>query len=125
VSLRFHPGSPLDEQPHYVYTFWRGSMPLYVGCTNDLTRRMKEHARSWPFLNRDATWIAWSVFPNREAGLTAEAERIAKLMPRVNVRDNPGRQQVSAAYANWEAHLEWEAEMDAWESKFARHEAVA
>lgn len=124
INPRFYPGSDLDDQPHYVYTFWAGSTPLYVGCTNDLQRRMKEHAKTWPFLHADSTWIAWTVLPDRESGLTAEAERIVKLMPRYNVRHNPGCQRLTTAIANHLAWEEWSAAADALEARIAKRAAA-
>lgn len=90
---------------HYVYTIWRNSTPLYVGCTNNLPRRMREH--SWRLLG--ATWVAWVEFDDRDEALAAESERIAKLMPRGNVRDNPGCRTVDFAIERERAHLEWMA----------------
>lgn len=105
--------------PHHVYTFWQGSTPLYVGCTVNLQQRMREHRRTvWMSA---ATWIAWVTFPDRNAGLMAEAERISKLRPHYNIRYNPGRDRVVDRLAAELAYQEWSDEIDDLEAKWLKH----
>ena len=90
---------------HYVYTAWGADKrPLYVGCTNNLRRRMKEHAATG--LLDGAIWIAVVPFEDRYEAEMAEAGRIAKLMPRANIHGNPGRRRPHLLMAQEMAPME-------------------
>lgn len=75
---------------HYVYSAWDANgQALYVGCTNNVRRRMKEHA------NVSMSWVPRAVvmtvipFATQAEALDAEARQIDKLRPLYNTRHNP------------------------------------
>jgi excinuclease UvrABC nuclease subunit len=74
---------------HHVYTFWNTAtkQPLYVGCTDNLHRRMRQHAGA-PWAT-EATFIAAVSFESPAEAFEAEADRIYKLRPVYNVLHNP------------------------------------
>jgi hypothetical protein len=87
----------LEVQPHFVYTIWRGQTPVYVGCTNDAERRLREHFRNYGW-SAPEFWTETSEHPTRSAALEAERLRIGELRPVNNIRHNPrfsGRRYVS------------------------------
>lgn len=75
---------------HYVYTVWRDDEPMYVGCTNNVRRRIQEHERRGGGIMRDATCVSWETYPDRETALHVEAGKIVALRPRRNIRHHPG-----------------------------------
>lgn len=120
---RYYPSTPRDNDPHYVYTFWKGSTALYVGCTVNLASRIRDHQRyGWM---SDATWVAWVEFPTRSEALDAETERIRKLMPRRNVRHNPGCERLHLHYENYLAQERWRADFEEWERRVAKWQGSA
>lgn len=58
--------------------------PLYVGCTQDVTKRLAHHRREQPWWG-DVASISVEIHPNLEAGRAAEAATIARLRPKHNV----------------------------------------
>ena len=89
-----------ERATHYVYSAWDADgQALYVGCTNNLARRMHEHA------NVPLSWVPRAVvmtalpFHDRREALSAETRQIAKLRPRYNVRHNPRFVTVAEAAA--------------------------
>lgn len=83
---------------HHVYLCWSGTRPLYVGCTNDVARRMKEHRSigGWPTVCDRITTIEFS---SRAEALRAETHYISKLRPPHNIRDNPAYVTIAEAKA--------------------------
>lgn len=81
---------------HFVYIAWNGwRRPLYVGCTNDVPRRLKEHQSGpWWALAVQVTTVE---FPSRKLALAAETWYIGKLRPSHNIRDNPAYVTVAEA----------------------------
>lgn len=78
---------PEDEaRPQFVYTFWTvDGTCLYVGCADDIVRRLHVHRRDQAWFDEVAR-IEIDRFPNRTSGYLAEAARIRKLDPRHNRR---------------------------------------
>lgn len=72
----------LADRPHVVYIAWRDDMPLYVGMTSDLDRRLSAHRSSmssgW---TTGYTHIDFVEVPNRAAAERVEALVIADLQP--------------------------------------------
>lgn len=88
---------------HFVYVCLDADrQPLYVGCTTDVKRRMKEHR------GYRAPWVAEvahqfvTEFPTRAEALAAETERIQSLRPLWNRRHNPRAIRLSTALARHE-----------------------
>lgn len=83
---------------HYVYFAWDAQKRcLYVGCTNNLTRRMKEHANLSTSWVRQTALMSVLSYPNRKIALEVESRQIAKLRPVHNIRDNPAYLTVAEA----------------------------
>lgn len=74
--------------PFYVYTvFDADRRPLYVGQTNRLRRRFKEHGQTG--VMDHAAFVALIPFATRKEALDAETRRIRKLRPALNIQHNP------------------------------------
>jgi hypothetical protein len=71
--------------PHFVYEAWDGDRPLYVGMTNNLERRMREHQRNSAWAKHPHE-IRSTEYPNREQAEYGERRRIAELLPPNNAR---------------------------------------
>lgn len=97
----------------HVYFFWRGTQPLYVGCTNNLRRRMKEHHEYRAF-TREATHISVIPFDDHEEALRAETHYIGKLRPVNNIRGNPAHRLVADRLACLEYDVPWFHEQPRW-----------
>lgn len=80
-----------------VYIFWSGTLPLYVGQTNDLRRRMREHARD-RYGSHNVTHISITRCETRWEALGVESHYIGKLRPAGNVLRNPRRQRIVDYY---------------------------
>lgn len=100
-------------RPAHVYIFWNDTTPLYVGCTVDLKRRMKEHRIYSCFA---ATHVSVIPFEDHREALEAEAHYIDKLRPRNNVRGNPARRYLVDRLAS----LEWDRAWFATQPKYVR-----
>lgn len=71
---------------HYVYRCYASDgSPLYVGCTVDLHRRLREHGRDSRWACR-VTKVKATVHPDRASALAVEAHEIADLKPSANVQ---------------------------------------
>lgn len=90
-----------------VYTIWGEREALYVGCTRDLTRRMREHDHTSRFM-ADARWIAVVEFADWETAHREENLRIAKIRPVHNRQFNPRRDSVALRTENERLWAEWE-----------------
>lgn len=67
--------------PRWVYTFRdRAGVVLYVGCTADLPRRLRDHARDKAWFGEIAR-IESSVWPDEASGLAEETRLIDALVP--------------------------------------------
>lgn len=72
--------------PHVVYTVSNSIEAVYVGCTNDLDRRLGEHRRRswwWPL----GETVEATEYPNGSEAFTAERDLIRKLSPVGNTLD--------------------------------------
>jgi excinuclease UvrABC nuclease subunit len=81
------------DLPHYVYRAYdEQNRVLYIGCTCDLRRRLKAHARTaaWYPL---ATRIEFTEYPNRFWGEWQERQAIATERPIYNRAHNDDRTQ--------------------------------
>ncbi len=73
---------------HYVYTAWNASAdPVYVGCTNNLARRMDDHRNKW--WQPEVAFISWELFDDKAEAFVYEADRIREIEPLCNRRGNP------------------------------------
>ena len=79
----------------HVYTVTDAEgWPLYVGQTDDLPRRMREHDKWSPWANgcegaRQAALISVTTVATKAGATALEVQRIGELLPRWNVRHNP------------------------------------
>lgn len=71
--------------PHFVYTVWSGDRALYVGCTNNVDRRIKEHKRYRAWATVDFR-VEVDQYPDLLTALDAESALISRLRPAQNVR---------------------------------------
>lgn len=81
----------MSDNTHFVYVARRADgLCLYVGCTNNVARRMAAHRRTsgWTLA---LSALEVTEFPTRAAALVAEARSIRALRPPNNVRGNPDR----------------------------------
>jgi predicted GIY-YIG superfamily endonuclease len=93
---------------HYVYTAWDANQrPLYVGCTNDVTRRMRGHRYTSAWYRQHAS-VTVMEFPTEAEALAIERRQIQKLRPGGNIRHNPSYQTVGDAIANELAWREYD-----------------
>lgn len=89
---------------HYVYRVFDASgTPLYVGCSNDVRRRLGEHRRQscwWPFA---AQFVVDSEPQPDAIAWTAERREIRRLKPVFNLGANHEhyryREYLAAFYA--------------------------
>lgn len=99
---------------HFVYAAFDADMqPLYVGCTKDVTRRLKEHARGSTWPSRTAHLFV-TEFASEAEALGVERERIQSLRPLHNIRDNPRRMSFRKAVLDHMAFAEWLARRENW-----------
>lgn len=69
---------------HYIYVFWKGDEPLYVGCTYNWMQRMSCHGDKWT--KHGATHVdVWAVGLPRVEALELERATIKALQPSLNV----------------------------------------
>lgn len=71
------------DAPHVVYRISDGADVIYVGCTNNLKRRLAEHRRRaewWPL----AKTCTSQGYPSRSDALVAERALIRDLSPAGN-----------------------------------------
>jgi excinuclease UvrABC nuclease subunit len=63
------------DAPHIAYTIWRhgetNQTALYVGCTSQFHRRMREHIRTQAWADQIGE-VTYHTFPNRRQALIAE-----------------------------------------------------
>lgn len=76
-------------RPHFVYIVWRDRLPIYVGCTNDVPRRLKEHRQCGRLWDPPTFRVEVMEFPDMLSARSAESNRIQKLRPAQNIRCNP------------------------------------
>lgn len=70
---------------HVLYSLYApGGEALYIGVTNNLGRRMMQHARKWWFITVDPWACTFEQFATRGDVLRAEAEAIAEEQPAMN-----------------------------------------
>lgn len=87
---------------HYVYVcFDADRKPLYVGCTTNVKRRMKEHRAYMPWPQQVALMCV-TEFETRDEALEAERERISSLRPTNNSRHNPASKSLRQAVLDHE-----------------------
>lgn len=99
---------------HFVYTIWGADRrALYVGCTNNLPRRMREHNRSG--LTIGAFWVSYVEYPDLQTASHAEGERIVKLLPARNTRLNRANRTVADVLADELAYQAYCDDCDALE----------
>lgn len=91
--------------------------PLYVGCTTNVKRRMKEHRiyMPWP---AEVAHLLTTEFDTRAKALAAERERIESLRPRWNKRWNPAHISLVSAIARQEWVDEFNAQFTPAELSF-------
>lgn len=72
----------LADRPHVVYIAWHDDLPLYVGMTNNLERRLSAHrsSKSSGWTTR-YTHIEFVEVKNRTAAERLERQVIADLRP--------------------------------------------
>lgn len=110
-----------NQTPHFVYTAWDANRrPLYVGCTANVARRMRDHRYQSGWYGRLDTLIVME-FPTQREALTVETHQIIKLRPAANIRHNPRYQTVEDAIAEYESWWEYDAQF----SKAAAREWLA
>lgn len=70
------------------WIYGEGMTPLYVGITDDVDRRLREHSTKvwWP----DVRKIDTRPYPWRESAAKAEAGEIRRLKPKWNTKHNIG-----------------------------------
>lgn len=80
-------------RPHYVYWCYNDAATdpderlVYVGCTVDLERRLGQHKTEAPWF-KSITRVQSSKYPDRKAGLRAEAAIIRRNRPLYNMQSN-------------------------------------
>lgn len=85
------------ELPHYVYRYYDADNALlYVGYTNNLSRRHRQHEKAAPWFNQAARH-EYETYPDKESALEAERTQIRDLRPRENQQHNqPDRKKPTA-----------------------------
>lgn len=92
----------------YVYVCLDADrQPLYVGCTNNVTRRLREHKSYGTGWVEQVDHVMVTEFSTRKEALAAESERIQSLRPLNNLRDNPRFKSLARAVAEHEWFEEW------------------
>lgn len=71
--------------PHYLYRLWSDRELLYVGETNDITRRLREHSKDkawWP----EVRGHTHEPFFNESEAVAAEGHAIKTESPKYNIK---------------------------------------
>jgi predicted GIY-YIG superfamily endonuclease len=91
---------------HVYICFDANRRPLYVGQTNNVKRRMKEHTMyaGW---GRTVALMTVLTYETRQDAETVERRYINKLRPDHNSRHNPRCQSVAEAIENHALSREW------------------
>jgi GIY-YIG catalytic domain. len=77
------------DEPHALYRFYgAGGTLLYIGITNEIPRRLKDHSRNKPWW-LGVTNIKVEHYPNRQSVLEAERRAIIAERPLYNDQHNP------------------------------------
>jgi predicted GIY-YIG superfamily endonuclease len=91
----------------YVYICWDADRrPLYVGQTNNVKRRMKEHS-GYSGWTRAVAFMSVIPAKTRAEAVAIEARQIGKLRPVNNVRHNPAGVTVEEAIAYQQWHTDF------------------
>lgn len=99
---------------HHVYIFWMHTIPLYVGVTSNLPRRMKEHTSYNGHIVKASTHMSVTAFPTREEAESGERHYIWKLRPANNILGNPSRRRVADSLSFLEFETPWFWEQPQW-----------
>lgn len=82
-------GKVAPDEPHALYRFYgAGGTLLYIGITNEIPRRLKDHSRDKPWW-LGVTSIKVEHYPNRQSVLEAERRAIIAERPLYNDQHNP------------------------------------